>query len=245
MRYFIELAYNGTRFHGWQRQPKAISVQQALEDAFSLILRTPIALSGCGRTDTGVHASSYFAHFDFDGEFPYAFRRRINKFIGKDITIYSIFSVADDAHTRFDATYRAYTYQLTLEPDPFRQETAFFYPNNQHLDTDLMQQAAALLLNYEEFFPFCKTGSDTKTMRCQLFRSEWVFEGNQFIYHIAANRFLRGMVRLIVGMCISVGEGKLTLADVQKALDEQSPLPKNWSANAEGLFLSEIRYPFI
>ncbi|MCB0635444.1 MAG: tRNA pseudouridine(38-40) synthase TruA [Lewinella sp.] len=244
MRYFMELAYNGTRFHGWQRQPADASVQETLEEAFSLILRHPIELTGCGRTDTGVHASQYFAHFEFPGDFPPGFLRRINKFLGPDIAIYAIFPVEGDAHARFSANYRAYRYDLTSRKDPFRRETAFYYPWAAQLDHDQMQAAARLLLDYEDFTPFCKTGSDAKTMRCTLHRSEWLFGEHDLSYHIAANRFLRGMVRLIVGMCLSVGEGKLSLAEVRKAMDEQTLLPKSVSINPEGLFLCEVRYPF-
>lgn len=243
MRYFIELAYNGTRFHGWQRQPRARSVQQTLEDAFSLILRTPIEITGCGRTDTGVHASFYVAHFDFDGEFPRSFLNRMNKYLGKDIAVYRIYPVAADAHARFDAYYRAYRYHLLLRKDPFRQESAYFYPLGHRLNQEAMQEAAHLLLAYDHFAPFCKTGSDVKTMRCELHRSEWAFHEHELIYHVAANRFLRGMVRLIVGMCLTVGTGKMSLTDLRKALDAQSPLPKSLSVNPEGLFLSEVRYP--
>ncbi len=245
MRYFIELAYNGTRFHGWQRQPKDSSVQQTLEEAFSLILRSPIEITGCGRTDTGVHAAAYYAHFDFAGEFPPGFIRRMNKYLGHDIAIFQILPVSPDAHTRFDAVRRAYRYQVITRKDPFRRETAYFYALQHQLDQEAMQAAAKLLLDYDHFAPFCKTGSDAKTMRCELFRSEWVFGEHEHVYHVAANRFLRGMVRLIVGMCISVGEGKLQLEDVRRALDEQSPLQKSLSVNPEGLFLSEVVYPYL
>ena len=245
MRYFIELAYNGTRFHGWQRQPSAVSVQQSLEEAFSLILRTPIEITGCGRTDTGVHAARYYAHFDFAGDFPPSFVRRMNKYIGGDIAIFGIHPVADHAHARFDAVRRAYRYNLITRKDPFRQETAFCYPPAASFDQEAMQAAAMLLLSYEEFTPFCKTGSDAKTMRCDLFRSEWEFHEHEFIYHVAANRFLRGMIRLIVGMCLSVGEAKLSLEEVRKALDEQTLLQKSVSVNPEGLYLSEVKYPYL
>ncbi|MGH1434047.1 MAG: tRNA pseudouridine(38-40) synthase TruA [Lewinella sp.] len=246
MRYFIELAYNGAAYHGWQVQPKQVSVQETITHALSLILRSPgLEIMGCGRTDTGVHASEYFAHFDFDGEFPKGFLSRLNKFLPKDIAIRRIFPVADDQHARFDAHYRAYQYHLTWQKDPFRQDTIFHLHRAKHCDQALMQEAAALLLKYDEFLPFCKTGSDAKTMRCELFRSEWEFNEGEWVYHIAANRFLRGMVRLIVGMSISVGEGKLTIAQVRQALDKQEHLPKSLSIAPEGLFLTEVRYAFL
>ncbi|MCB0662746.1 MAG: tRNA pseudouridine synthase A, partial [Saprospiraceae bacterium] len=128
MRYFIHLAYNGTRFNGWQRQPNAIGVQQVIEDTFSMVLRSEITLTGCGRTDTGVHASSYFAHFDFEGDFPPQFLRRINKILSADIVIFSIIPVDPDAHARFDAVKRSYVYRIGFVKDPFNQETVTYFP---------------------------------------------------------------------------------------------------------------------
>lgn len=246
MRYFAELAYNGTRFFGWQRQLNQVSVQSTLEDAFSTILNQPIAITGCGRTDTGVHAKQYFIHFDFDGSFPKGFDRRINKFIGPDIVIYRFWAVNDEAHARFDATHRAYEYHLGFQKNPFAKETCYYYPFTASLSIDKMQQAAQLLLSYSEFFPFCKSNTDVKTMICKLQRAEWeeVEAGQKLIFHIAADRFLRGMVRLIVGMCLNIGTEKITLAEVKQAMDTQKRLPKSLSVAPHGLFLTDIRYPF-
>ena len=246
MRYFIELAYNGAAYYGWQRQPLQTSVQETLEQAIATILRAPeLEITGCGRTDTGVHASQYFAHFDFEGAFPPAFVERLNKFLPKDIAIRRIFPVAPTQHARFDAHYRAYAYHLSWQKNPFQQDTLLLFPRAHRFATDLMQEAAQLLLAYEEFLPFCKTGSDAKTMRCQLHRSEWEFRADEWVYHIAANRFLRGMVRLAVGMCLSVGEGKVTLDQVRHAMDTQTRLDKSWSVDPTGLFLTEVRYGFM
>ncbi len=246
-RYFIELAYNGTHYFGWQRQPSKISVQETLEGCFSTILGQDIEIVGCGRTDTGVHAKQYFAHFDFEGDFPIAFLRRINKFLPKDIAIFQIFPVAWDAHARFDATERSYEYHLTFRKDPFRQETSYFFAYAEQPDFQKMQKAAQLLLSYELFAPFCKTGHDAKTMICRLQRSEWVFsaDGQEAVFHITANRFLRGMVRLIVGMCLQVGLGQSTLEEIKWAMENQTPLKKANSVAPQGLFLTGIRYPFI
>ena len=245
MRYFIELAYRGTAYHGWQIQPERVSVQSTITHALALILRAPeLEIVGCGRTDAGVHASQYFAHFDYAGEFPPGFVARLNKFLPADIAIRRIFPVADDRHARFDAEYRAYEYHLCWEKDPFREHTCYYYRPAAALDREAMQAAAALLLDYEEFFPFCKTNSDAKTMCCQMYRSEWAFGEESFVYHVAANRFLRGMVRLIVGMCLSVGAGKLDLATVRRALDRRERLARSLSVAPEGLFLSEVRYGF-
>lgn len=243
MRYFAELAYNGAHYHGWQRQPDRITVQQVLEDNFSMILRRPMEIVGCGRTDTGVHASQYFFHFDYNAAFPRRFLHRINKVLPADIAIRQIFAVKPEAHARFDATRRSYSYWLTFEKDPFRQTTAYYYPYPQRPALDRMQAAARLLLDYGEFFPFCRSNSDAKTMRCDLTRAEWEATGpNQLTFHISADRFLRGMVRLIVGMCINVGTKKLALETVRRSLDRQERLQKAESAPPEGLFLSGVSY---
>ena len=247
MRYFVELAYNGTRYYGWQRQARQLSVQEALEKAFSTILNTPIAITGCGRTDTGVHAKQYFIHFDYEGEFPPAFDRRINKFVGPDIVLYRFWQVAENAHARFDATHRAYEYHLSFIKNPFEQETTYFFPFASQLDIVAMQEAARLLLTYSAFYPFCKSDTDVKTMRCELRQAEWEWQAatQKLIFHIAANRFLRGMVRLIVGMCLNVGLHKLKLAEVKEAMDQQIRIPKSLSVPPQGLFLTDIRYPFL
>lgn len=244
MRYFAELAYKGTHFFGWQIQPEQISVQETLENAFSTILREKIEVVGCGRTDTGVHASQYFVHFDFAGPFPDRFVSRLNKFLPTDIVVFRIFPVPEEAHARFDAHHRAYEYRMHFRKDPFRQGLSYYYPYPLRPDVEKMQQAAHLLLAYEEFFPFCKTHHDAKTYKCLLQQSEWIYqtENESLSYHIAANRFLRGMVRLIVGMCINVGTGKLPLETVRKALDEQTRLERSNSAPPEGLYLKDIRY---
>lgn len=246
MRYFAELSYNGTHYNGWQIQPNAPSVQQTIEKAFSTILRTPISITGCGRTDTGVHASQYFIHFDFDQEFPKSLNKRINKYLPPDIAIHRIFEVADDAHARFNANYRAYEYHVIFDKNPFLIERAFYYPFGKKLDFEKMQEAAKLLLEFDSFFTFCKTKSDAKTMLCDLHRSEWGWEkeGKHLVFHIAANRFLRGMVRLIVGMCLNVGLGKVTIEEVRFALENEKRLSKSYSVPPNGLFLSEVRYPW-
>ncbi len=218
-------------------------MQETLENTFSTILSMPIEIVGCGRTDAGVHARNYFAHFDFDGIFPEAFIRRANKFLPVDIVIYDIIPVAAAAHARFDAYHRAYEYHISLRKDPFRQHTAWFYPFGDRLALERMEEAANLLLNYSHFYTFCKSGSDAKTMACQLYQSYWVKESDNLVFHIAANRFLRGMVRLIVGMCLSVGSGQISLVEVREALDKQQWLAKSVSVPPEGLFLTEVRYP--
>jgi len=242
-RYVLELAYKGTNYHGWQRQPNATSVEETVDTALSLLLAEKIKIVGCGRTDTGVHASYYVAHFDFAGEFPKAFPRRFNRFLAQDVAILGLYKVAPDFHARFFATGRSYVYRIALFKDPFRTDTVSSLPQMKALDRDAMRQAAAILLEYDAFAPFCKTKSDVFTMNCDLTEARWDFGDREWEFHISANRFLRGMVRLIVGMCLRVGEGKLTLAQLRAALEEQARLPKPWSAPAAGLFLSDVRYP--
>ncbi len=244
MRFFAELAYNGTPFNGWQKQPDAPSVQKEIEVALSTILRSEIEIVGCGRTDTGVHASQYFIHFDFDGTFPEYFIDRINRFLRPEIAIFRIWEVEPDMHARFDAVYRAYEYHISWKKDPFSIDTAYYNSYAKGFSFEKLQASAKLLLNYNEFFPFCKTNTDVKTMECQLFRSEWERDEakSKLVFHIAANRFLRGMVRLIVGMCMNVAQGKVAFEEVKKALEEQSRLKKAESAPPQGLFLTQIKY---
>jgi len=235
-RYVMELSYNGTQYAGWQRQPNSISVEETVDTALSTILGERIKI-------IGVHASYYVAHFDFSGEFPPAFFRRYNRFVADDIALLGLYHVPDDFHARFHATGRSYVYRIALYKDPFRLDTVTSLPQLKKLDQEKMQQAADLLLDYNEFAPFCKSNSDAHTMRCTLTVARWDFNGRDWEFHISANRFLRGMVRLIVGMCLRVGEGKLTLAEVREAMEKQRALPKPWSAPGEGLYLSDIVYP--
>lgn len=245
MRYFAELAYNGTQYSGWQRQPNQMTVQQKIEESMSLILGTPIEIMGCGRTDTGVHAKQYFIHFDFEGEFPKDFLHRLNKVLPKDIVFYQIIEMQAEAHTRFDAYSRSYEYHLHLRKNPFGMDTTYSYPYSRIPDFELMNKAASILLEYEEFATFCKTNHDAKTMICKMTRSEWIKVNEHYwIYHVTANRFLRGMVRLIVGMCMNVGRGTNTLEEVQEALNQQVKIKKSLSAPATGLFLTKIKYPY-
>ncbi len=247
MRYFAELSYRGTNYFGWQRQPQQISIQETLETAFSTILRSPTPVTGCGRTDTGVHARQYFLHFDVENEAPQNLTHRLNKLLPPDIAIKRIFPVDTAAHARFDAHERSYVYYMGFEKDPFSTDLVWHFPYAQKPDLGKMQKAAALLKNYDHFYTFCKSNTNVKTMACQLKRSEWVLDKsrNQYVFHITANRFLRGMVRLIVGMCVNVGLDKIRLEEVEKALKNQSLLEKSLSVPPQGLYLTGIQYPFL
>lgn len=242
-RYVLELAYNGTNYSGWQRQPNALSVEESIDTTLSTILGEKIKIVGCGRTDAGVHASYYVAHFDFAGAFPAAFLRRFNRFVADDVVLLDLYRVPIEFHARFHASGRGYTYRLALHKDPFRPETVASLPQYAGGDREKIQAAAEILLEYGDFAPFCKTNSDAFTMKCQLTEARWDFSEKEWTFHISANRFLRGMVRLIVGMCLRVGEGKLSLEDLRKSMDDQTRLPKPWSAPAAGLFLSKVDYP--
>jgi len=251
MRYFLRLAYNGYSYHGWQKQPNARSVQQTVEEAMSLILRQQIELVGCGRTDAGVHASSYAAHVDSTAKLPERLLGRLNRMLPDDIVIFSMEEVGPippagehGMHARFSASHRAYRYDITRVKDPFRQNTTWHYPHFDKLNIEVMNLAARLLLEYQEFAPFCKSNSDAKTMRCDVRRSEWVLAEaeNELHYHIAADRFLRGMVRLIVGACIRVGAGELSIDELKTCLEGQTRLPRPLSVPPDGLFLTEVAY---
>lgn len=247
MRFFLELSYLGKNYNGWQVQPNAPSVQETIEKAIFTISRVPVEIVGCGRTDTGVHAKQYFAHFDFNQEFPKSFFERLNKVLPQDIAIQRIIPVSEDAHARFDASHRSYEYHIEGRKNPFTQESATFIYNFDQLNVEKMQEAAQLLLQYQEFAPFCKSDHDAKTLTCYLTRSEWVWDdiNKKAVYYIVANRFLRGMVRLIVGMCLNIGAEKITILQLKEAMDKQQILPQSNSAAPQGLFLTDIRYPYI
>jgi len=244
MRYMARLAYNGTHYFGWQRQPHQISVQQVIEEKLSMLLRAPIEVVGCGRTDTGVHALDYVLHFDCPEAPGEDLLYRLNKILPADIVFYRIALVGDEAHARFDATSRSYEYQISRVKNPFNMDTIWHYPYFAQTDWDLVKEAAALLLDYKSFLPFCKSNTDTRTMICDLRRSEWRENEQGYTYHIESDRFLRGMIRLIVGMCLSVGRGKMTINEVRTAMDQQERLAMAHSVPACGLFLKDIHYPY-
>jgi tRNA pseudouridine38-40 synthase len=245
MRYFISLAYLGTHYSGWQVQPNAPSVQATLEASLATLLRHPVGVTGCGRTDAGVHARYYVAHFDTDAAIPDNFLHSLNRILPRDIAVYRIWQVAPDAHARFDAFRRSYEYHITLRKDPFATETAWFFPQHEKLDIGKMQAVAGLLPLYRDFFPFCKTDSGTEGYACMVEIARWEHlpETGRLIFHITANRFLRGMVRLVVGACINAGMGKIAVEDVKLALDAQKMVKKSLSVPPQGLFLTEVVYP--
>lgn len=245
MRYFMSLAYRGTRYSGWQIQPNAVSVQATLETALGIILRQPTGVTGCGRTDAGVHARFYVAHFDAEADLPPGFLRGLNSLLPYDIAVYEVWQVHPEAHARFDAHERSYEYHIALRKDPFATETAWFFPQNDKLDVGKMQQVADLLPGYRSFYPFCKSDSGLDSFDCELKSAVWECRPDAFrlIFYITANRFLRGMVRLIVGACLNAGLGKVDTEEVKLALDQQIHLKKSLSVPPQGLFLTGVRYP--
>ncbi|SRX74985.1 tRNA pseudouridine(38-40) synthase TruA [Aequorivita antarctica] len=242
MRYFIEIAYNGKNYFGWQRQPDQISVQQVLEETLSTLLRKEIKLTGAGRTDAGVHAKQLFAHFDFEEIESFdEFIFRINSFLPKDISIKNIFEVNEDAHARFDAVEREYEYIISLGKDPFNQDFAFQINNKPNVD--LMNKASEILLSHRDFQCFSRSKTDVKTYNCTIVRANWEAKNNRLIFTIAADRFLRNMVRAIVGTLLNVGYGKTSLEDFKKILNSKNREEAGASAPAHGLYLIKVVYP--
>ena len=243
MRYFLTLAYNGSSFHGWQRQPNATSVQQALEEALSTLLREAITIVGAGRTDTGVHAKQMMAHFDAElsveteKNLPYL----LNRFLKEDIVVYSLDKVNPDTHARFDATARTYEYHLSFQKNPFKQQLCYYF--HQPVSLEKMNEAAQILLEYEDFEAFAKTHSDVKTFLCDITKAHWESTADGAIFTITANRFLRNMVRAIVGTLLEVGSGKIAVVDLHKIIQSKNRGEAGFSVPASGLYLTEIKYP--
>lgn len=243
MRYFIEFSYKGTAYHGWQRQPNAMSVQQQLEDAFSMLLGHQTIIVGAGRTDTGVHAKQMFAHVNLDLPLDQVKQLvyRLNKFLPHDIAIIDMHSVREDAHARFDATSRSYSYHMVQHKNPFAHEWAYTFTST--LDFEAMNAAAALLLTHTNFKCFSRSKTDVKTYDCNVTEAIWKQVDSSWVFYISANRFLRNMVRAIVGTLLDVGTGKTNLEDFQNILNSSDRTKAGSSAPAHGLFLTKVHYP--
>jgi tRNA pseudouridine38-40 synthase len=245
-RYFIKISYCGTAYNGWQSQPhrSTKTVQETLEQALFTYLREEVQLTGCGRTDTGVHAKDYYAHFDINVlDDISTIKYRVNKILPHDIAIHDIIPVENHAHARFDAMSRSYQYHLHTSKSPFADRSFYYIYETPKLE--VLNQAAGILVKYRDFTTFCKVNSDVHTMDCVITESFWEQHGDQFIYTITANRFLRGMIRLIVGMCLEVARGKVTLLEVEEALEQKRRLQQDWSVPAIGLTLFDIKYPYL
>lgn len=244
-RYFIEFAYNGTAYHGWQYQPDTkFTVQQALEDNLSMVMRSEIKLTGAGRTDAGVHARQQFAHFDYDGEVnPERLAYNLNACLPKDIAIKNVIRVHNDAHARFDAKRRTYEYHIHKYKDPFLDHLSFQYLLR--LDVDKMNQAAQILFEHSDFECFSKVKTDVGTFICRIFDAHWTEENEKLIFTISADRFLRNMVRAIVGTLINVGLGKVSLEEFNAIIESKDRCEAGFSVPAHGLYLTKIEYDYI
>ncbi len=249
MRYFAEISYDGSDFHGWQRQLNTITtIQEVIEHWMSKLLRQPIGILGCGRTDTGVHARGYFFHFDTKEPVDTAYvHSKLNLILPKSIAVHRVFEVHDSANTRFDAYERSYIYRIRLEPNPFDRKFAWDHRIREPFNLEAMNEVASLLLEYDEFYPFCKEKSSAKTYICHLSRAEWRYNEQTRVYEflITSNRFLRGMIRLIVGACLYVESGKVRLDEIKEALDTQTRMKKDYIVPPQGLILFNIKYPYV
>jgi tRNA pseudouridine38-40 synthase len=242
-RYFIQLAYNGTNFHGWQIQPNAISVQEVLTKAISTVLQEKVEVVGAGRTDTGVHASFFVAHFELEHPLDNTFElcRKLNSFLNHDIKIHQVFEVDSEMHARFSATYRTYHYYLSNTKQPFRKEFTAYYP--QPFDVELMNEAAQVLFDYTDFTSFSKLHTDVKTNNCKIYKAQWKEKNGLLVFEISADRFLRNMVRAVVGTLMEVGKHKITVDDVRQIIEKKDRCAAGASVLAKGLFLTDIGYP--
>lgn len=243
LRYFIEFSYNGKNYFGYQIQPKEISVQEVLEKALSTILREEIKTTGAGRTDTGVHAKKAFAHFDTAQNLEENLADKLNSFLPPDIAVRRIFPVKENLHARFDATFRTYEYHISLAKNPFTQDFAWQIPKG-CLDLTKMNEACEILKGYEDFESFSKTGGDNKTTFCKIYNAEWKQNGSEILFTISADRFLRNMVRAIVGTMVEIGKGKMQPADLHQIIQDKNRSSAGSSAPAHGLFLVDVGYNF-
>lgn len=243
MRYFIELSYNGKNYHGWQKQPNAITVQEVLENVLSSVIREKVSIIGCGRTDTGVHASQFFMHFDVNEILEIEnLVFKLNSCLPNDIAIYNIFLVSEKDHARFNATFRSYEYKIYLGKNPFFLDTAW-QVYNQNYDLEKMNEAAKLLFEYTNFKCFSRSQTDVKTYNCKITQAEWIKKDDLLVFHITADRFLRNMVRAIVGTLLELGKNKITLDDFRKIIESEDRTRAGASVKARGLFLTKVGYP--
>jgi tRNA pseudouridine38-40 synthase len=243
-RYFLKLAFKGTHYHGWQIQPNAISIQEVLEKSLSVLLKQPITIVAAGRTDAGVHAQLMYAHFDvlenLDSQF---LTQKLNSFLPKDIVIFDIIKTHLEAHARFDATSRTYQYHINSIKDPFSEELSWYF--NQKLNLEKMNEAASILLQYNDFECFSKIHTDVKTFNCKITEANFTQTKNGFIFTISADRFLRNMVRAIVGTLVNVGQNKCNLEEIHQIIQSKNRNKAGFSVPAHGLFLTDIQYPYL
>jgi tRNA pseudouridine38-40 synthase len=243
MRYFIYLAYDGTRYHGWQIQPNGISVQQTLMQALATFLRREVEVTGAGRTDAGVHARLMVAHFDYDSPLDgAAVTDKLNRLLPPDISVYKVVPVRPEAHARFDATWRTYHYFVSTSKDPFNRHYAWRL--FQTPDFERMNEAARTLFDYTDFTSFSKLHTDVKTNNCRIMQAEWTQVGpTEWRFTIQADRFLRNMVRAVVGTLMEVGRGKMTVEEFRRVIEARDRCSAGTSVPGHALFLVDVDYP--
>jgi tRNA pseudouridine38-40 synthase len=245
VRYFLKLAYNGAAYHGWQIQENAHTVQAELNRKVSLMTGEEVNLVGCGRTDTGVHAREFYAHFDLNeslGFWEEDFVFKLNSFLSKDIVIFGLYQVPADYHARFSATQRTYKYYISKRKDPFERDFCLEY--TAPLDVEAMQKASRSLLKFTDFTSFSKLHTQTKTNDCQIKEAFWEESGDKLIFNITADRFLRNMVRAIVGTLLEIGKGKMKPEEIEAVINAKDRGAAGFSVPAKGLFLEKVEYPF-
>ena len=242
MRYFLEISYNGSTFHGWQIQPNAISVQETIEDALKTLLKEEIKIVGAGRTDTGVHAKHMCAHFDYKKNFGLVeLKNNLNSFLNKEIYINDIYKVEDETHARFSAISREYEYYISLTKDVFNYKTTYLI--QQDLNIEKMKQALLIIKDYEDFEAFSKSNTDVKTYLCNIMSCSLVKKENIIVFRIKANRFLRNMVRAIMGTIVEIGLGKISLQELHTIIKSKDRSKAGPSMPAHALFLIKVEYP--
>jgi tRNA pseudouridine38-40 synthase len=244
-RYFIELAYDGTNYHGWQTQPNAVTVQEMLNKALSILLRQPVETLGCGRTDTGVHAKQFYAHFDAKSEIENSkFEMSFNALLPYDIAVMRLIEVDSEAHARFDATLRSYEYHLHFQKDPFK--TKYSWLLRDVPDIDLMNAGARIMMEYIDFSCFSKSNTQVFTNNCKISRAEWVKNPDgSLTFHISADRFLRNMVRAIVGTMMMIGKKEIEPETIRQIIESKNRSKAGTSVPACGLYLTEVVYPYL
>jgi tRNA pseudouridine38-40 synthase len=244
-RYFLKLAYNGSKYHGWQSQGNATTIQEIISGSISLLLGKQIQLTGAGRTDTGVHAWQYFAHFDLPDPLDEESRKKLvfklNGFLPRDIVIFGIIPVKPNAHARFSAVSRTYKYIISMRKNPFLEGFAYYLYGS--IDIESMNKGAQILLDTKDFTSFSKVDTDTKTNICTVHHARWTKEADEIIFTIVANRFLRNMVRAIVGTLLELGRNRITIEEFKEIIESRNRSSAGGSVPACGLYLAEIEYP--
>lgn len=241
VRYFMDISYRGTNFNGWQIQPNGVTVQEEIEKALSTILKTDTSILGSGRTDTGVHAMQQVAHFDAEEIDPADLTFKLNSFLGEDISINGIRPVKNDVSARFEATSRTYHYHLHQAKSPFKQGVSYYF--RPELNVQKINTACEIIEGWQNFECFSKVHTEVNNFNCEIYRTKWVQDGTNHLFEISANRFLRGMVRAVVGTLIDVGLGKTSLDELRRILESNDRRKAGRAVPAEGLFLQKVEYP--